>query len=74
MRAAGKAMFVKDMVCKYGLMVQNIPDSGSIIKLTVRENLFMWMAISMMANGKRIKHQVTESILIAMALDIKENG
>jgi hypothetical protein len=53
-----------DMVMeyKYGQMVQNMKDTGVIIKLMERVNFGMQMVMYLMENGKKIKLMDSEYI------------
>ena len=64
----------KALVFKFGLMVQNMKDSGEIIKPPDEENLLMWMEIYMREIGYKIKQTDKENIFIATELHIKEAG
>jgi len=51
-------------VCRYGLMAQDMTDSGSMVKLKDMVGLCTLRAMSMKVIGLRIKHMDMESILI----------
>jgi hypothetical protein len=70
----GKEIVVKDMEFKCGQMVQDIKEIGKIIKLMVKENLFMLMEIFIKVNGKMIKLMDLVVINIPMELHMKDIG
>ncbi len=66
--------FGKDMEFRLGQMALNIKAIGKITRQVGKVSLRMQMAIFMMANGKKIKHQDLAFIYIITALSIKDNG
>lgn len=63
-----------DMDLSYGLMALNMKVIGVVIKLTVKENLFMQTEIFTKANGLMIKPMEKELILMQMVPIIMEIG
>jgi len=59
---------------RYGLMVPSMKDTGSIIRLMVREHSSTQMATYTMENGKKIKLMVMVSILMSTEPNMKDIG
>lgn len=62
------------LVFKYGLMVQDMKENGSITKLMERENSGMLMEMCMKVIGKMTKPMAMESTFMSMGLSMKETG
>lgn len=61
-------------VCKYGLMAQDMRDSGKRIKLAAMEEWFTQKVISLKVSGKTIRPAVKESTFNSKGLSIKDVG
>jgi len=56
--------FVKARAVRYGQMVPCTKVGGKITKQMAKEGSSMLMVMSMMVNGRMIRHMVMESIVI----------
>lgn len=74
MRGNGLAIGGMEKVFKYGQMVQNMMENGSIIKHVVKEHFIMLMEILMLENGRMIKLMDLVYIDNKMELFIKVIG
>lgn len=59
---------------KFGLMEQNMKESGNITGRMEEENLHTPMGIFMMENGRMIWQMDMECIYMLMVLNMKDNG
>ena len=62
------------MVFSYGLLVQSMMATGSMIKRKVKASSSFLMEMSMMVNGLLIELMDTVFIPTKMELDMKDNG
>lgn len=73
-KVSGKIKQERDMVGKYGLMVQYIRECGLTEWLTVKEDLFTQEAMCMKEIGLMIELKEKEYIYIGMEHLIQVNG
>jgi hypothetical protein len=75
MKDNGLDLIDMDLVNKFGLMVLNIREIGKKIKLRVKENLHIQIAMSIKVNGKMIKLMDMEYLYMPKAMqDTKDIG
>lgn len=74
MMVHGEVTYEKAMEFKYGMMEQNIRETGTTIKLMGEASLLILMVMYMMELGLMIKLQEREHIIITMVQNTKDSG